>query len=157
MELNKQFFALFFFFSSIFISAAPSPILSIPDFHCHLSRHYRNSSHVSCSGLINSIYSYLTVVCKIYHQVPCRSLRQYNLREQNYNKYNAIQIFAPQQNESQITRWTAHSELLGQFHESDLGYKRTGFHDDVIGNHANTITSLSCIEITAIIRHAKHI
>ena len=24
------------------------PILGIPDFHCHLSRHYGNSSHVSC-------------------------------------------------------------------------------------------------------------
>ena len=26
----------------------PPPILGIPDFHCHLSRHYRNSGHVSC-------------------------------------------------------------------------------------------------------------
>ena len=35
-------------FSSIFISASPTPILGIPDFHCNLSRHHTNSSHVSC-------------------------------------------------------------------------------------------------------------
>ena len=30
-----------------------------------------------------------------------------------------------------------------------------GFHDDIIGNHANTITRLNGSEITALIRHAK--
>ena len=29
-----------------------------------------------------------------------------------------------------------HSELLGQFHESDLGCN-VGFHDDLMGNHTN--------------------
>ena len=38
----------------------------------------------------------------------------------------------------------SHSELLGQFRESDAG-----FHDDVIGNQANTITRLNDSEITA--------
>ena len=41
----------------------------------------------------------------------------------------------------QTTSYTEHhSELLGQFHESDLGCNTL---DDVIGNHANTITSLN--------------
>ena len=38
----------------------------------------------------------------------------------------------------------SHSEFFGQFRESDLGFHDdAGFHDDIIGNHANTITSLN--------------
>ena len=42
-----------------------------------------------------------------------------------------------------------HSEFLGR--ESDLG----GFHDYVMENHANTVTSLNAAKLTAITRHVK--
>ena len=37
----------------MFIPAFQPSILGIPDFHCHLSGHYKNSSHVSCRVIFN--------------------------------------------------------------------------------------------------------
>ena len=46
---------MFAFFHRFFILASPSPILVFPDFHCYLSRHHRNSSHVSCRVVLSLV------------------------------------------------------------------------------------------------------